>query len=325
MMSERGCCQTNSNQSQFAAKTANLSGTKLTPLAKSGGAGQLEGVSTGLRSFLVEVVVDGGMDGGEFLQTSHAFETQHRTFAPSERKVRILDAVVDPPARPLFFKRAHFSERSLVGSKAIRDDLFAATVPLHQFPEEFQCSLLISAFSDNGFQHLAFMINGPPKIMPLAIHLHENLVHVPLPFGECSQLLNTLPSDLRSKHRPEPVPPIPDSFVAHVDASLVQQIFDIPKRERETDIQHHRKADYLWAGFEILERGRIGHGKKLRNRPARLKPSSSDKTPYHAAKPALRQLIEDSESLIRWKRFHPKGKWLDFAKSAFCASLTLVR
>ena len=41
------CCQTNSNQSQFAAETANLSGTKLTPLAKSGGAGQLEGVSTG--------------------------------------------------------------------------------------------------------------------------------------------------------------------------------------------------------------------------------------------------------------------------------------
>ncbi len=62
-----GCCQTNSNQSQFAAETANLSGTKLTPLAKSGGAGQLEGVSAGERSFLVEVVVNGGVDGGEFL------------------------------------------------------------------------------------------------------------------------------------------------------------------------------------------------------------------------------------------------------------------
>ncbi len=66
--------------------------------------------------------------------------------------------------------------------------------------------------------------------------------------------------------------------MTHVDASLVQQIFDIPKRERETDIQHHRKADDLGAGFEVLESGRSGHGKKLRNRPARLKPSSSDKT-----------------------------------------------
>lgn len=41
------CCQTNSNQCQFAAKTAYLSGTKLTPLGESGGAGQLEGVPAG--------------------------------------------------------------------------------------------------------------------------------------------------------------------------------------------------------------------------------------------------------------------------------------
>ncbi len=33
----------------------------------SGDACQLEGASAGQRSFLVEVVVDGGMDGGEFL------------------------------------------------------------------------------------------------------------------------------------------------------------------------------------------------------------------------------------------------------------------
>ncbi len=59
--------------------------------------------------------------------------------------------------------------------------------------------------------------------------------------------------------------------MAHVDTSLVQQIFDIPKRERETDVQHHRKADDLWAGFKVLERGRLGHGQKLRNRPAPLK------------------------------------------------------
>ena len=66
--------------------------------------------------------------------------------------------------------------------------------------------------------------------------------------------------------------------MAHVDASLKQQIFDIPKRERETDVQHHCKADDLGTGFEILERGRIGHGQKLRNTPAPLNQSSSDKT-----------------------------------------------
>ncbi len=41
--------------------------------------------------------------------------------------------------------------------------------------------------------------------------------------------------------------------MAHVDASLVQQIFDITKRKRKTDVQHHRKTDDLGTSFEILE------------------------------------------------------------------------
>ncbi len=118
----------------------------------------------------------------------------------------------------------------------VGNELFGATMPLHQFIEEFQCCSFVSPFRDNGFQHLTFVINGPPKIMPLAIYLHKDLVHMPLPFGVCSKLLNTLSSGLRSKHRTKPVPLIPDSFVAHVDASLVQQVFDIPKREREADV-----------------------------------------------------------------------------------------
>ncbi len=239
------------------------------------------------------------MDGGEFLQTSHAPESLHRAFASSKRQVRILDAVVEPPARTLFFKRAHFSERSLVGSEAICDDLFGATVSLHQFLKEFQCCSFVSAFGDNGFQHLTFVIDSPPKIMPLAIHLHENLVNVPLPFGEGAQLLHTLSSDLRSKHRPEPVPPISDSFVAHVDASLVQQIFDIPKRERETDVQHNRQADDLGTGFKVFERRGSGHGQKLRNHPARLKQSSSDKTVMRALQdPIVRRLRSGDQSNI---------------------------
>ncbi len=190
----------------------------------------------------------------------------------------ILDAVVEPPARLLFFGSTKLPEIGPIRCEAIRDDVFRYTVPLHHFLEEFQRYSFVSAFGDNGFQHLTFVINSPPKIMPLAIHLHENLVHVPLPFGERAQLLHTLPSDLSSKHRTEPVPPISDSFVAHVDVSLVLQIFDIPKLERETDVQHHRKADDLGTGFKVLERGGSGHGQKLRNRPAPFKQSSSDKT-----------------------------------------------
>ncbi len=66
--------------------------------------------------------------------------------------------------------------------------------------------------------------------------------------------------------------------MALVDASLVQQVFDILKRERETNVQHHRKADDFGAGFKAFERGRSGQGQKLRKTPAPLKQSSSDKT-----------------------------------------------
>ena len=124
---------------------------------------------------------------------------------------------------------------------------------LHQFLEKFQCRSFVPAFSNDGFKHFTFMIYGSPQIMSLAIHLHKNLVYVPLPFRECTQLLHPLSSDLRSKHRTEPVPPVADSFMAHIDPALVKQIFDIPKRKRKPDIQHDRQTDDFRTGFEVFE------------------------------------------------------------------------
>ena len=122
------------------------------------------------------------------------------------------------------------------------------------------------------------MIDGPPKVMLLTVDLHENLVHVPLPFRECAQLLDSLSAYLRSKHRTEAVPPIADGFVTDIDTTLVKEIFDIPQRKWKPDVQHHRQADDLGTGFEVLEGGRFGHSQMLCNRPARLKLVSSDKT-----------------------------------------------
>jgi len=33
--------------------------------------------------------------------------------------------------------------------------------------------------------------------------------------------------------------------VANVDAALIEQILDLPQRQRETDLHHHRKANDL--------------------------------------------------------------------------------
>ena len=45
---------------------------------------------------LVEVVVDRGMGGGEFLQGLYVSEPRHRALPSSERLVRIFRSVVEP-------------------------------------------------------------------------------------------------------------------------------------------------------------------------------------------------------------------------------------
>ncbi|CUH36847.1 hypothetical protein JSE7799_01243 [Jannaschia seosinensis] len=73
------------------------------------------------------------------------------------------------------------------------------------------------------------------------------------------------------------MPPEAHRLVADVDAALVQQILDVPQRQRETDVHHHRQSDDLGAGLEVLEGAALGHATKLSSRPLRLKRSSSDK------------------------------------------------
>ena len=81
------CCQTNANRSLFAADCTASGRTECPPLGESGSAGSLEVRTAGETALMVEVIVDRGMDGDEFLQTSHLPETKHRTLASSERLV----------------------------------------------------------------------------------------------------------------------------------------------------------------------------------------------------------------------------------------------
>ena len=71
------CCQTNANESQFTRAGRVSGGAKLTPLGKGGGSVELEDVPAGEVAFLVEVVVDGGVDSSEDLKTPHPPEPEH--------------------------------------------------------------------------------------------------------------------------------------------------------------------------------------------------------------------------------------------------------
>jgi len=61
----------------------------LAPLGESSGSVGLEIVSAVECALMIEMLADGGMNGGEFLHTSHAAEPLHGPFSSSKRQVRM--------------------------------------------------------------------------------------------------------------------------------------------------------------------------------------------------------------------------------------------
>ena len=93
-----GWCQTNGNPSQFTAERRLQTAQSRRHSARAAARFCLKFGSGVEAALLVEVVVDGGVDGGELLQTSHPPEAQHRPLPSSEWQVRILRPVVEPAA-----------------------------------------------------------------------------------------------------------------------------------------------------------------------------------------------------------------------------------
>ena len=116
---------------------------------------------------------------------------------------------------------------------------------LERLLHEPQGRVLIPCFGDVAFEDLTFLIDRPPQVDHLAAQLHVHLVEMPSPLAKPAHPADPLPAHIGSEHRAEPVPPVAHRFVADVDASLEQQVLDIPKREREADVHHHHQADDL--------------------------------------------------------------------------------
>ena len=81
---------------------------------------------------LIEVVLDRGVDGAEFLQRLHAPKPKHRTFSSSERLMRVFCAIVHPaPAfRPV--RITNDFHRCAIGAEAVRYDAMWFAVFLHE-------------------------------------------------------------------------------------------------------------------------------------------------------------------------------------------------
>lgn len=86
------------------------------------------------------MVVDGGMNGGKFLRTSHAPEPQHRPLSSPKGNVGILGPVVEPLtniAAEEFFLVQTVSRKLLYGLAALQLDRrswFMWRLPLLRWP-----------------------------------------------------------------------------------------------------------------------------------------------------------------------------------------------
>ena len=217
------------------------------------------------------------MNGGELLKRSHSAESEHRPLPSSKWQVRVLGSVVEPAPRFLSICGTNIPQCSTVGPKSICDDYLGLSVLSHRLLEEFQCGFLVACLGDEAFQDLPFVVHRAPQVVPLAVDLHEHLVEMPLPVAR-SHPVDPALLDLTGEHRAKPMPPKSNSFVADIDAALVKQILDVSQREREPNVEHHREADDLGAGLEVLERGAFGHPKTLAGAAPSLKASSFDRT-----------------------------------------------
>ncbi len=120
--------------------------------------------------------------------------------------------------------------------------------------DEFQRRSLVTRGGDEGFQHLALVIDGAPQVAHLAVDFHVDLVEMPTPRGVGAHVLNAPPADLGGKHRTEPVPPEPRRLVADVDAALEQQVLDVTQGQRVAQVHHDHQADHLRRVVEPAER-----------------------------------------------------------------------
>jgi hypothetical protein len=110
---------------------SNLFRTKSAPLSESGGTVKLEIVTAVERAFLIEMVVDGGMNGDDFLQTSHAAEPFHGSLRSSKRKVGLLSPIVQPASSFPHAGIADLLHRRTVGLHLVGHQYIRAAVSLH--------------------------------------------------------------------------------------------------------------------------------------------------------------------------------------------------
>ena len=98
------------------------SGHEAAPLGQGDRAEELVGWSIDEVAFGIEVVLNVGVDGGEFLQRLHSSKSEHRPFSSSEGEVAVLGSIVGVPTNLLLLRIANVIHRSPIGFQPVGDD-----------------------------------------------------------------------------------------------------------------------------------------------------------------------------------------------------------
>ena len=112
-------------------------------------------VSADEMAFLIEVVVDRAVHGGELLECLHPPKSLHRPFLSSERLVGVFRPVVEPAAHLLTTGATDLLHGGAVGSQTVGDDRLRPAMGLHRFLDEFQRGGLVPGLGDVRFKNLA--------------------------------------------------------------------------------------------------------------------------------------------------------------------------
>jgi hypothetical protein len=123
-----------------------------------------------VRAFPVEMIVDRGVNGCEALPVpafGMADVKSRRDPSPSGQS---------PASRRCRDPAGKRHKSGACQWRSLRQDQ-----QFHGFPKEFQCCLLVARLRHKAFEDFAFVIDGAPSGVPLAVDLHEHLVEMPSP------------------------------------------------------------------------------------------------------------------------------------------------
>jgi hypothetical protein len=170
------------------------------------------------------------------------FEPLLLALSSADREVRILNAVVLPePARPVQVPQIQLIQSGPVRRQPVgRDCLRLDRLVVQEAPQKSERSLCVPSSLDHKVEDLAFVVDGPPKVHPLAANPADHLIQVP-----ARRRSWPTPPQAPGDQRPEFDGPAADRLVADLDPALRQQLLDVSKTETESKIQPHSMADHI--------------------------------------------------------------------------------